>query len=577
MAALAVPQPVGAAPTPVPTPAPTSPALSAAPAQAPVSVTLITGDRVTVTASGAVLIDRGEGRDGISFVTDEHDGRLRVVPGDAFAPLREGRVDPRLFDVGTLAAFGYDDRRDDLPLVVTGRGSTARSALRSAMTASGTTVTRDLPAVDGVAVRVPEKGRTRFWNDIAGGTRARSGGAAGTAKVWLDGLLKPSLDTSVVQIGAPAAWQSGYTGAGVKVAVLDTGVDATHPDLAGRIGARADFTAEPRAGDPDGHGTHIASTIAGSGAASGGRHRGVAPGAEILDGRVCEDHACQTSAVLAGMQWAAEQGAKVVNLSLGGGDTPEADPLEQAVETLTERHDMLFVVSAGNFGAERSVESPASADDALAVGAVDDSEALADFSARGPRAGDSGLKPEITAPGVGITAARSKDRATGSGPYTGMSGTSMSTPHVVGAAAILAGRHPGWTARTLKAALMGSAQPNPALGVFEQGAGRADVARATAQTVIAEPGGVGFGLRQWPYDDTPVTRKVTYRNADTSPVTLQLSVEDQPGTAPFTGSPGPSRCPRAGRRTSRSAPAPQAPCPVPSAAVSWRAGTRDCG
>ncbi|MEV4244347.1 S8 family serine peptidase [Streptosporangium canum] len=506
---------------------------------APVTVTLITGDRVTVTGSGhGTVIERGEGREGISFVTDDQNGRLRVFPSDALAPLGEGRLDPRLFDVTTLIEAGYDDRRDDLPLIVThsglADGPTAGGGLRPAMAASGARVTRDLAAVDGLAVRAPKKDRTRFWNGVAGGGRALAGG---TAKVWLDGLRKPALDVSVKQIGAPTAWESGHTGTGVKVAVLDTGVDATHPDLADRVSAQANFTEAPDAVDRSGHGTHIASTIAGSGAASDGKYRGVAPGATILAGKVCES-VCQESAVLAGMQWAGEQGAKVANLSLGGADTPETDPLELAVETLTERYGTLFVISSGNTGAERSVESPASAAAALAVGAVTKSDELAEFSSRGPRLGDSALKPEITAPGVDITAARSKDAPRGSGSYIAMNGTSMATPHVVGAAAILAGQHPDWTAGTLKAALMGSARPNPAHGVFEQGAGRVDVARATAQQVTAEPGGLSFGLQEWPHDDDkPITRKVTYRNPSASPVTLELSIGDQGGTGSFTVTP----------------------------------------
>ncbi|MFG1947260.1 S8 family serine peptidase [Nonomuraea sp. NPDC048826] len=506
-----------------------------APAAAPVTVTLITGDRVTLSGpGGGVLVERGAGRTGVSFAIDERDGRLRVLPSDAAALVRRGRLDPRLFDVKTLVAFGYDDRREDLPLIVTGSGPARAGGLRSVMTESGARVTRELDVVSGLAVRAARQDRARFWNGVAGGRKALSGGAT---KIWLDGLRKPTLDTSVEQIGAPVAWERGHTGAGVKVAVLDTGVDATHPDLAGRVSAQADFTGSSDAVDHDGHGTHIASTIAGSGAASGGRYKGVAPGVSLLAGKVCVSW-CEESAVLAGMQWASEQGAKVVNLSLGGADTPEIDPLESAVATLTQRHGTLFVVAVGNTGTERSVESPASADAALAVGAVTKSDELADFSSRGPRVTDSALKPDITAPGADIVAAPAKDAPFGEGSYLAMSGTSMSTPHVVGAAAILAGQHPDWSAGTLKAALMGSASPNPATGVFDQGAGRVDVGRATAQAVTAEPSGVGFGVQQWPPDDDrPLTRQVTYRNHGAAPVTLKLSVENQGDAKPFTVNP----------------------------------------
>ncbi|GAB3858608.1 hypothetical protein GCM10029963_58560 [Micromonospora andamanensis] len=220
------------------------------------------------------------------------------------------------------------------------------------------------------------------------------------------------MEHSVPQIGAPAAHQAGFTGQGVRVAVLDTGVDAAHPDLTGRVAESRNFTEETNPGDIVGHGTHVASIIAGSGAASDGRNRGVAPDATVLSGKVCEEYGCTESAILAGMQWAAtEVEADVVNLSLGGADTPEVDPLEEAVNTLTEQTGALFVISAGNAGRAGTVGSPASADAALAVGAVDRDDQLADFSSQGPRVGDDALKPEITAPGVDIVAARGRARS----------------------------------------------------------------------------------------------------------------------------------------------------------------------
>ncbi|MBT2227919.1 S8 family serine peptidase [Nonomuraea sp. NEAU-A123] len=468
------------------------------------TVTLVTGDRVTVTDGLSARVEPGEGRKDVTFSTHLSGGRLRVVPSDAVPLLGDGRLDPRLFEVTTLLEYGYDDRRPALPLIVTGtpapRGLTGASGIRT------------LGAVGGFAVQERRSDAGRFWKDITGGR----------AKIWLDGKRRVSLDASVKQIGAPAAWARGYTGAGAKVAVLDTGIDATHPDLAGKVSAREDFTETPDERDVVGHGTHVASTIAGSGAASGGRYRGVAPDATLLDGKVCESLYCSDSAILAGMQWAAEQGAQVVNMSLGRPDTPESDPLEQAVETLTEKYGTLFVVAAGNNGQDRGIDSPAATDAALAVGAVSKSDEPAPFSAKGPRVGDGGLKPDITAPGVDITAARGKD-SPGTGSYVSKSGTSMATPHVAGTAALLVGRHPDWKAATLKAALMGSAKPDPKIGIFTQGAGRVDADRVTTQELTTEPPGLGFGTRQWPHDDDqPITKKLVYRNHLATPVTLAL-------------------------------------------------------
>ena len=112
------------------------------------------------------------------------------------------------------------------------------------------------------------------------------------------------------QIGAPAAWQAGFDGTGVTVGVLDTGIDASHPDFAGQLAEVRDFTGGNDPSDAVGHGTHVASTIAGSGAASGGRYRGVAPGAKLLVGKVCATNECQDSDIIAGMEWARAAGPR---------------------------------------------------------------------------------------------------------------------------------------------------------------------------------------------------------------------------------------------------------------------------
>ncbi|MEV6495673.1 S8 family serine peptidase, partial [Actinoplanes sp. NPDC051633] len=340
---------------------------------------------------------------------------------------------------------------------------------------------------------------------------------------------------SVPQIGAPAAWQQGLDGTGVTVALLDSGIDATHPDFAGKLAAVQNFTTAGSADDTVGHGTHVASIIAGSGAKSGGRYRGVAPGAKLAIGKVCETDFCDESAILAGMQWAAPI-APVVNLSLGGGDAPGLDPVEQAVEDLTAAHDTLFVIAAGNAGGTATVGSPGSADSALAVGAVDDEDQLADFSSRGPRVGDDAIKPDITAPGVDIVAARAANGFIGTPVeegYTSLSGTSMATPHVAGAAAIVAQQHPGWSARQRKTLLMGAAKPTEGVDPFGQGAGRVDVARVIRQAVSVDEGSVSFGRQPWPHDDdVPVTKTVTYRNGGAAAITLSLALTG--GAGAFT-------------------------------------------
>ncbi|NBE80643.1 S8 family serine peptidase [Micromonospora sp. NEAU-HG-1] len=523
--------PAGAAPATSPasaTPAGAEPAGRTAGRPA-TTVTLVTGDRVTVAASGAVSVRPGAGRADLRFLVQRDRGRVTVLPQDALPLLRSGKVDRRLFDVTGLIEAGYDDaHRNSLPLLVSYRSGEARRAVAGI---AGTRVTRDLPAIGGAAVTAEKARAGAVWGAMTSGrASARVDTAEGVDRLWLDGRRKVTLDHSVPQIGAPAAHAAGLTGRGVTVAVLDTGVDPEHPDFAGRLAESHNFSEAPEPGDTVGHGTHVASIIAGSGAASGGKYRGVAPDATLLSGKVCESTSCADSAILAGMQWAAaEKHATVVNLSLGGMDTPEVDPLEQAVQTLTAQTGTLFVIAAGNDGSDGSVGSPASADAALAVGAVDRDDELADFSSRGPRVGDDGLKPDITAPGVEIVAARAAGSDLGDPvgeKYMTLSGTSMATPHVAGSAALLAQRHPDWRAGALKSTLMASAKPHPGQTAYQQGAGRVDVARAIGQQVTSDPASVSFGRAEWPHGDDPtIARTVNWRNSGSTPVTLDLTVE----------------------------------------------------
>ncbi|SMD23716.1 Subtilase family protein [Kibdelosporangium aridum] len=478
------------------------------------SVTLITGDRVVMVedAYSVHAIIPGKGREKLAFSTYKRDGHHYVVPQDAVSLIAQGRVDERLFDVTLLSESDYRDgeRNNTLPLIV----SHAPGA-----SIAGATTTANLAAINASAVTATKGGAA--WQSLTGAT---------VKKVWLDGKRKASLDRSTAQIGAPAAWDAGFTGEGVKVAVLDTGVDQTHPDLATREVAEKNFSDSPDAVDRYGHGTHVASTIAGTGAKANGKYKGVAYGANIIDGKVLADGGYgYDSWIIGGMQWAVEQGAKVVNLSLGGGDTPDIDPLEEAVNTLSAKHGTLFVIAAGNSGPrEETVGSPGSADAALTVGAVDRDETLAPFSSRGPRIGDAAIKPDVTAPGVNIAAAKAANGQMGTpvaDGYVAASGTSMATPHVAGAAALLAQVHPDWSGEQIKATLTASAKPNGKLNAFQQGSGRIDVAKAVTQAVTTTPTSISLGTQLWPHDDDqPVNKGLTYRNTGKTDVTFDVTV-----------------------------------------------------
>ncbi|MCX4669515.1 S8 family serine peptidase [Streptomyces sp. NBC_01381] len=493
-------------------------------------ITLITGDRVAVDAKGRVTgFERAKGRERIPVLTKRVGGHTLVIPADAQRLIATGKLDQRLFDVTELSK--KDNRRAQqkgLKLIVGYKGAAAGA--RSDVRAAGdTTVRRTLKTLNADAIITPKQDAADLWSALVSGKGDAT--ASGVSRVWLDGVRKASLDKSVPQIGAPKAWAAGFDGKGVKVAVLDTGVDATHPDLKDQVTAEKNFTASADAKDRYGHGTHVASIAAGTGAKSGGKFKGVAPGATLLNGKVLDDGGSgDDSGIIAGMEWAADQGADIVNLSLGGGDTPGVDPLEAEVNKLSAEKGILFAIAAGNDGTPGSVGSPGSADAALTVGAVDDNDKLADFSSQGPRVGDGAIKPDVTAPGVDITAAAAPgsviDQEVGQKPegYLTISGTSMATPHVAGAAALLKQQHPDWTYAELKGALTASTKGGK-YTPFQQGSGRIAVDKAIKQSVVAEPVSVSFGTQAWPHtDDKPVAKKVTYKNLGKEDVTLDLVV-----------------------------------------------------
>ena len=263
--------------------APASPLHRAAQAKTSEStstITLITGDSVSLVrqADGkqSAFVKPGAGREHIAFTAREVDGHVRVIPADAGPLLAAGRLDPRLFDITKLAEFAYDDSKtDSMPLIVTGGSGVASLA------ATGARITRQLPSVGGVALAESKKDATAFWQSL---TVTKGFAAAGATKVWLNGRSKVLDADSNAQIGVPAARAAGLDGRGVTVGVLDTGIDATHPDLKDVVGETKDFTGSADGVTDDvGHGTHVSSIIAGTGAVNPA-YGGVAPRATIVMG-----------------------------------------------------------------------------------------------------------------------------------------------------------------------------------------------------------------------------------------------------------------------------------------------------
>jgi len=303
--------------------------------------------------------------------------------------------------------------------------------------------------------------------------------------IWADLPVHIWLDASVPLIGAPRVWEVGYRGRGITVAVVDTGVDQTHPDLAGRVTQTKDITGEGYR-DGHGHGTHVAGIIAGNGQASGGRYRGVAPEAEIMAAKVLRsDGSGLTSDVMAGIEWAVEHGAKIINLSLGAAVPCDGtDALSVMCDAAVDR-GVVVCVAAGNAGpAAGTVGPPGCARKVITVGATDKSDQVTGFSSRGPTA-DGRTKPDVCMPGLAITSLRASGTSMGTvlnDYYTSASGTSMATPHCSGAVALLLQARPSLTPAAVKDLLMNTAK-NLGVDANAQGAGRVQV----YQAYVGEP------------------------------------------------------------------------------------------
>ncbi|MGP8336902.1 MAG: S8 family serine peptidase [Methanosarcinaceae archaeon] len=308
-------------------------------------------------------------------------------------------------------------------------------------------------------------------------------------KVWLDReikLIEPksamsSPDYGDGQIGAPQVWSIGYNGNGMKIAILDTGIDSTHPDLdGGKVVAENDFTDDSTTDDLNGHGTHCAGIAAGK-LNSITSISGVAPGASLINAKVLNKIGTgYISWIINGIEWSMDQDADILSMSLGGWqmDGTASDPLCLAV-TNAVNDGYVVVIAAVNAGpGDSTIGSPAVAYGAIAVAASDINNEIMRWSSKGPT-GDGRVGIDVAAPGYNIisTSAGWETGDNTNNNYTVKSGTSMACPHVAGAAALLLEAYPDLTPKEVEGVLMNAAD-DVGYGIPEQGAGRLNVTAA---------------------------------------------------------------------------------------------------
>jgi subtilisin family serine protease len=386
--------------------------------------------------------------------------------------------------------------------------------------------------LDGLAVVVPR------------GKLAELSRVPGVARVWQSATYRVSLDRTPQLIGAPIVWgpQLTNTGQGIKIGIIDQGIDETHPffNSAGfqyppgypkgntafttpkvivarsfvPPGVTAPASTLPFAGlgDTDDHGTHVAGIAAGDHGTLAPFFTtqplsGIAPGAYLgnykalavpspccgLDGNAPE--------IAKAIDQAVADGMNVINLSLG---EPEIDPSRDIVVKAIDgaaKAGVVPCIAAGNEGsAKGTVGSPGDAPLAITAAASGSgrqsvADEIADFSSVGPTPYSLQLKPDVTAPGVNVLSSLPKS------DWAAESGTSMASPHVAGAAALLKQAHPTWTVAQIKSALMltgdpvyGNATRTEFATSLSAGGGRIDLPRADNPLVFAAPSSVSFGL-----------------------------------------------------------------------------------
>jgi serine protease AprX len=474
------------------------------------------------------------------------DGQLSTSPGSAAAASTapagsSATLDPR------IASLATHHPSRSIEAIVQFDAGVSPGAAKSQTTASGGRVFAELALIHGLAAKMtasqasslalrPDVHSVSMNTEITpqGGPGGFSESGPGFSPPVSSGSLKTTYDQT---LGVTGLWRVGVTGAGVGVAVIDTGIDGQLSDFRAQDGgSRVVATAVTNSGattalDTYGHGTDVAGIIAGdsdgrsSSIHSRGRYVGVAPRANLISVKVADDNGDATVLnVIYGLQFAVDHQSqyniRVINLSLDS-TTPQSyttDPLDAAVEAAWQ-HGIVVVAAAGNRGtASDAVQySPANDPYAITVGATDENgtanpndDSIADWSSRGTTQ-DGVQKPDVYAPGAHIASVLAPDSVFASacascivgGHYIVASGTSLATPMISGLIADVLQIHPGWTPDQVKGVLTSQAVQSGSVG--EINAIRVALTRSpavanvglTLNSLLGPDGSIDYSLSRW--------------------------------------------------------------------------------
>ena len=419
-----------------------------------IHVTLITGDEVFAakTPNGTWAVFVKPVTPTRTFHVSVVGDNVYVIPGGV--NLEKFSID--LFNIRLLAEYQKLGIKT-IPVIVKLRklpGENIEASFKRLLPIASKLPHITLHIIDSVALRIPPEKAATVYKELASSpivVRVTPDYIYHATSVKAYDIVKPALYRSVPFIGAPTLWNMGVNGSGVIIAVLDTGIDPTHPDFyvgnESKILAVESFVDYNFDGQPDeppldghGHGTHCAGIAAGTGGYMP-QIKGVAPGALLLAGKVLSNYGWgYDSWIIKGIEWAVNNSADIISMSLGGLAYHGYDPLVDAVNKAVEK-GVTVVIAAGNEGPGLfTIASPGVSPLAITVGAYDvDYGTIAGFSSRGPTVNLT-VKPDVVAPGVDILAARANNTYMGEPGtlyHVYASGTSMATPHVAGYAALV--------------------------------------------------------------------------------------------------------------------------------------------